>query len=158
MLIRKIKDIFENAVASGSDSPHRLTIAFCLGMYVAFSPFPGFHMLMLVSARWLWGLNFPVMFVAATLNNLWTMGPIYGADYFVGHWFVHTFLRINSTWTISLEKILGNASICLPSFFIGGNLLGIALAFACYIPMFKLFNTLWFKQNSKVADENYNQK
>lgn len=158
MLVRRIKSVFESAVAAGLESPRQLALAFCFGLYVAFSPFPGFHMLMLVATRWLLGLNFPVMFIAATLNNLWTMGPIYGADYAFGYWLLHTVFHFDSGWTFSFQQFFGGASICLPSFFIGGNLLGLAFAVACYPAMLKLFTTLWFKHNKKVSDENYSEE
>lgn len=137
----RLKESFSNAMRSGK-SPRALALAFCVGIYVAFSPFPMAHMLMMVIFSWLLGLNFPIMFIAASINNPWTMIPFYSIDYAFGFWFVHNLLGFEPTWVISLVKIFGCGKICLWSFLIGGNVLGIAAGLICYPVVYYFFKKI----------------
>lgn len=137
----KIKKIFTNAIRSGSSS-EKLTLSFCVGLYIAFAPFPGVHTVMMFAATWMFGLNFPIVFLATSVNNPWTMIPFYSLDYFFGHWLVHNIMGWNPTMVISIAKVFGLGNICLWSFLIGGNILGILVAFLFY-PLVKfIFNRL----------------
>lgn len=64
------------------------------------------------------------------------MVPFYSGGYFFGYWFVHNICHIDPKWTISLAKVFGSGSICLWSFLLGGNILGLLSAFSSY-PLFK---------------------
>jgi len=139
--IQKAKKIFYNAVKSNS-SPHKLALSFSIGLFIAFSPFPGGHTVMMFAAKWLFGLNFPILFFATSFNNPWTMIPFYAFDYSFGYWFVHSFLSWDPSWVISFEKIFGSGSVCLWSFLIGGNLLGIIAAVLSYPIMARCFQVL----------------
>ena len=77
-------------------STKKLTLAFCLGVYIAFSPFPGFHTAMVLVFSWLFGLNMAIVFASSCLvNNPWTMVPVYVADYVFGNWLCCRFLGTN---------------------------------------------------------------
>jgi uncharacterized protein (DUF2062 family) len=142
----KIKNAFKNALTSGS-SPHELALAFAVGIYVAFFPLPATHTVIIFLIYWLTGLNFPILFITASINNPWTAVPFYSMDYFFGYWVVHDLLGLSPAWSISLEKLLGSGKICLWSFIIGGNLLGVSLALFFYPVMYRVFKKL-AKQNS----------
>jgi len=123
-------------------SPQKLARAFCLGVYIAFSPFPGFHTAMVFALSWVFGLNVAVVLASSYLiNNPWTMIPVYMADYIFGNWLCCTLLGtnmidFNPVWMNSLAQWLciktGIAHVSLASFLIGGNLLGIGLAVLLY--------------------------
>jgi len=130
-LTKKISDGLKNAVTAGS-SPQQLTYSFCIGLYIAFSPFPGAHTIMMFLSKYLFGLHLPTLFFATNLNNPWTMIPFYTFDYVVGYWITHSLIGLNPTWTISLAKLFGSGNICLWSFFVGGNLLGLLAAIIAY--------------------------
>jgi uncharacterized protein (DUF2062 family) len=134
---RKLKNILIKAIQSGS-SPEQLTRSFCIGVYIAFSPFPGLHALILLAAKWIFNLNLPVLFFTVSVNNPWTMVPFYSFDYFFGYWLVHNMCGLTPIWCVSLTKIFGAGQVCIWSFLVGGNIAGILFAFVSY-PFAKVF-------------------
>ena len=147
----KVIQIFTKAMKSGS-TPEKLTLSFCVGIFIAFSPFPGVHTVMMFAAKWLFGLNLPVLFFATSFNNPYTMVPFYLFDYFFGYWFFNNVLGWHSNLVISVETLfawypkivtaltsaIGSGEICLWSFFIGGNILGLFFALLAY-PFLRIF-------------------
>jgi len=133
----------------------RLALSFSMGVYIAFSPFPGFHTAMVFALSWLLSLNLGVVFASSCLiNNPWTMIPVYCADYFFGNWLCWTcmgnnMISYNPWWMDSLvvwlSQTIGIAHISLASFLIGGNLLAIGFALVLYPIMRYIF--------SKLSDE-----
>lgn len=117
-------------------SAHRLALSASVGLYIACSPFPGLHTVMMVFFKWLLDLHFPLLFFTTSINNPWTMIPFYSGSYVFGYWLLHIVLNVHPRWTVSLAKILGSGRICLWSFLIGGNVLGLISAFVSY-PLFK---------------------
>jgi len=140
-VLGKIKNVFYKAVKSNR-SPAKLALSFSIGLFIAFSPFPGGHTLIMLAANWFFELNFPILFFATSFNNPWTMVPFYAFDYSFGYWFIHSFFDWNPSWVISLEKIFGSGKICLWSFFVGGHVLGIMAAVGSYPIMFLIFQSL----------------
>lgn len=59
------------------DPPHRLSLAFALGIFLAFSPWIGLHILSAVLFAWLFRLNKVVVLTASFVNNPWTIVPMY---------------------------------------------------------------------------------
>ena len=129
--LEKIKKLFRDALTSGW-SVNKLTQSFCIGVFIAFFPIPGSHTVIMLASKWLFRLNFPVLFFSTSFNNPWTMIPFFSFDYVFGYWFVHKFLGWDPGWAISLEKLFGSGNVCIWSFFIGGNILGILFALICY--------------------------
>jgi len=138
---KKIKDLFKKEINNGS-SPEKLALSFSMGLFIAWSPFPGAHTIMMLITRWIFKLNFPILFISTSINNPWTMAFFFPFGYFFGYWFVHTFLGWNPAWTISLAKIFGSGKICLWSFFIGGNLIGVVSALVFYPLMYVIFKKI----------------
>ncbi len=154
--IAKIKELFRKGLNSNND-PKTLAFSFCLGIYIAFSPFPGAHTIMMVLAKFLFRINFPILFIATSFNNPWTMIPFFSFDYFFGYWFTHSILGLTPGWVISLEKIFGSGSICVWSFIIGGNVLGIFAGIASY-PFAKIFFTNLALKRQKHSSSNELEK
>lgn len=136
--IKNIKAFLKQELGSGA-CPRQLALSFCVGLYIACSPFIGVHTLIMLACWWLFGLNLPILFVATSLNNPWTMIPFFTGEYIFGYWFLHDFLHITPSWTISFAKIFGSGSVCLWSFFIGCNILGIVLALVAYPVIYRVF-------------------
>jgi len=60
------------------DSPHKLALAFALGIFVAFTPTIGFHMITCLALAWVFRLSKLVIITASFVNNPWTIVPLYG--------------------------------------------------------------------------------
>ena len=140
-MLEKLKKIFFN-LFSHKHSPHKLALACAWGVYIAFSPYPGGHTLLIIGVSYLFKLHFPLVFAVANINNPWTMIPCYMLDYKVGVWIVENYLKYNPGWTISLEKIFESGKIDLWSFFVGGNVVGIVGAVATYFAM-RCYDLYW---------------
>lgn len=140
-MLKRIKNFF-TSLFDKDQSPERIAASFCIGNYIAFSPFFGLHGVMVIIFSWLLSLNFGIMFAAAYgINNLWTAIPIYTADYLFGHWLVHSVLNLPAesltpVWLDSVSTTFasytGLAKPCMVSFLIGGNLLGIITSIILY--------------------------
>lgn len=141
MWVKKLKNIIQNALNSGW-SEQKLSLSFCVGLYIAFSPFPGGHTIMMIVANYFLKLNFPLLFIITSINNPWTMIPFFSLDYVFGYWLIHSLLGIHPTWSIALADIFGGGTICLWSFLIGGNILGIASALIAYPAVSYFFKKL----------------
>ncbi len=58
------------------ESPHRIGLAFALGVFVGISPFLGLHYIGALLLAWLFRLNKLVAVVGVSVNNPWTIVPI----------------------------------------------------------------------------------
>ncbi len=150
MWLKKLKSIVEKALTSGT-SPQKLSLSLCIGLYIAFSPFPGVHAIMMIAANYILKLNFPLLFVITSINNPWTMIPLYTLDYIFGHWLVHSLLGLQPSFTISLFNIFGGGNICLWSFLVGGNILGLSAAIIAYPIVNSLFKKLVHLKQTQIS-------
>ena len=66
------------------ESPRRTAFAFALGVFIAFCPAYGFHMILVGLLTWLFELNFVALLAGALINNPWTIVPILGMTYWSG--------------------------------------------------------------------------
>ena len=69
----RIRSIFQL-----NDTPHRLALAFAVGVFIAFSPTFGLHVLSCLIVAWLFRLSKLVLITATFVNNPWTIVPLYG--------------------------------------------------------------------------------
>lgn len=60
------------------ESPHRVALAFAMGIFLGISPFLGFHYAGAILAAWLFRLNKLVAIIGVSVNNPWTIVPISG--------------------------------------------------------------------------------
>jgi len=148
MVVKRIKKYLTSFFAY-ERCPHRLSLAFAVAVYVSFSPFLGLHTLMLLASGWFLRLNIPlVLAIGYGINNPLTMVPIMMSGYWTGHWFLHSWLKIQVTttnpWWIEwcnqmLHTHVGIEQISFWAFMVGANLLGFLLALICYPIMKSLF-------------------
>jgi uncharacterized protein len=133
-------------------SPHMLALSFCMGNYIAFSPFLGLHTAMIFVFSWLFGLNLAVTFASSYfINNPITMIPLYSADYMVGYWLFYRVLQwdmmaYNPSWVTTMNRIseshIGISLPCFWSFFVGGNVLGVVSSVLLYPVMKHIFSKM----------------
>ena len=60
-----------------NEPPHRLSLAFALGIFISFSPWLGLHIISAIFLAWLFRLNKVVVLTASFVNNPWTIVPMY---------------------------------------------------------------------------------
>lgn len=149
---KKLKALLHKALHDGW-SDQQLALSCAVGLYVAFSPFPGAHTVLMLLLKWLMRLNFPVLFLATSVNNPWTMIPLYSLDYVFGYWIVHHVCGFGALWSFSYERIFGSASICIWSFLIGGNVLGIMVGGVGYFIARSLLRR--FRMSKNIAKDCY---
>ena len=66
------------------DPPHRLALAFSAGVFIAFSPWLGLHIVSAFALSWLFRLNKVVVVTASLVNNPWTIVPMYAFCLWLG--------------------------------------------------------------------------
>jgi len=125
---------------------HKFALSFCIGVYIAFSPFIGLHTVMVFLFSWFFTLNTAIMFaVSLSINNPWTMIPVYGVGYVVGEW-LFKLVGIDSVYwnpwwyNLLLKTSHYYANISLWPFLIGGNLLGLGIGSLLYPLMRHVFS------------------
>ena len=133
-------------------SPRMLALSFCVGVYIAFSPYLFMHTAMVFVFAWVFSLHLPAVFAAAYLvNNPWTLVPIYTSDYFVGEFLLRTVcgfdtLQLNPAWMTFINKPIahytGISGISFWSFMLGGNLLGLLAGVMLYPVLKRIFATM----------------
>lgn len=69
--IDKFRGIFQV-----KDSPHRIALAFALGVFMGISPFLGLHYIGAIMLAWLFRLNKLVTIIGVSVNNPWTIVPL----------------------------------------------------------------------------------
>lgn len=164
-VIKRMKRIkkFVLALFKYETSAKKLALACSIALYIAFSPFIGFHTMMLIVSGWLFNLNIPLLLlVGYTINNPLTMVPIYLSGYVCGYWILHTFLHLNVVvynpwWMHSLNDFLyttvGIPKISFWAFLIGGNIVGIFLALLSYPLLYRFFKKSADKQIDFIKDK-----
>ncbi|HZW61358.1 MAG TPA: DUF2062 domain-containing protein [Candidatus Babeliales bacterium] len=147
-LSHKIRQFLISLVLKERSST-KLAFSFCIGVYIAFSPFVGFHTLGTILAIWALNLNAAVTFAASCLiHNPWTTIPVYGIDYIFGDWLLTDVfgldaVSMNPAWMSfindPLQTYLGLSNVSFWSFMVGGNVLGLFFSIGLYPFMKNLF-------------------
>jgi uncharacterized protein len=66
------------------DTPERISLAFALGVLLAFSPLLGLHTFLGFILSLMFGLNRFALLLGVFVNNPWTLVPIYAAGTYLG--------------------------------------------------------------------------
>jgi uncharacterized protein (DUF2062 family) len=64
------------SIFSIKETPHRISLAFAMGVFMGISPFLGLHYILAFCLAWLFRLNKLVAIVGVSVNNPWTIVPI----------------------------------------------------------------------------------
>jgi uncharacterized protein (DUF2062 family) len=142
-----------NALFLLEDSPHRIALAFAIGIWIAFSPLLGIHTGLALGIAFLFRLSRAAMLLGAYVNNPWTIAPMYTAGTLLGSWLLGVsptgiseiawdregddFYR--SLWQ-GLQPYIG-------PYFLGNTVLGVLAA----IPAYFLLRALLLRRRATVA-------
>lgn len=161
MIKQRLKALLSR-LAEKQNCPKKLSRSFCMGTYIAFSPFVGLHTVMIFALSWALGLECAAVFAAAWLiNNPWTMLPIYALGYNTGEFILGTVCGLdtalyNPCWmqpvTTRLGALLGLSNLSFWSFIVGGNILGLCIACLLYPVIKRFFEQLVRENNMKQKD------
>ena len=110
----KIKEIFTPAVAfikfrilHVDDSPHRIAFGVAIGLFLAFQPPLGFHMIAAVVLAYILSANKFVALTCIWANNPFTLVLIYYPNYVIGRavlGFFHTNARLEPSQVTTLVE------------------------------------------------------
>ena len=136
------------------DSPHRIAMAFSLGVFIAFSPFIGLHLISAVFLAWVLRLNTVAVLLGTMLNNPWTFGPIFGASLWAGITIYgrNTVLHPIQWQALTMENVIPQLEPYLMPFLLGASLLGMVgsmIAYPCAYYFVKEFRYLRHRGEEK---------
>lgn len=124
------------------DTPHRIALAFGIGVFIAFFPIWGVHTAMALGIAFLFRLSRAATLIGAYLNNPWTMAPMYTAGTLLGcgilgvspHGLAGIEWRYSSLRGVLLEAL----KPYLWPFVLGNTLLGVVSAVVAYVVLREL--------------------
>lgn len=127
--IDKFRSIFEVR-----ESPHRIALAFSMGALMGNSPFLGLHYISALFFAWLFRLNKLVAAVGVTINNPWTIVPIYTFSIWVGAKVLGTKEILPEVdWQhLTVAHLFNELSPILMPFLVGSSLVSLTIAIISY--------------------------
>lgn len=145
IMIRKRLSHLKSLIIADIHHPLLLARSVALGIYIAFSPFIGFHTVLVFLLGWLFSLSIPIIFaVSLLLHNPWTMFFVYAAGYSTGELFC-SFFNIKSNFLEYYLQFVGRyvpffdpSSDVILKILIGCNVLGVVIAVIVY-PLIKYY-------------------
>lgn len=114
------------------DTPHRVALAFGIGIWIAFFPIWGIHTAMALAIAFLFRLSRAAMILGAYVNNPWTVAPLYTAGTVLGCWLLRVPVEgsFDLDWSLKgavfLEALLRTLRPYLWPFVVGNTLVGVA--------------------------------
>lgn len=135
------------------DTPHRIALAFAIGVLMGISPLIGIHYIGAFFLAWIFRLNKLVAFIGASVNNPWTVVPISSFSVWVGakliglkqvlpdvDWGGITLTGIikNFTDMNNFKNMIEELMPFLIAFFVGSMVICIIAAIASYFIIHKL--------------------
>jgi uncharacterized protein (DUF2062 family) len=117
-----------------NETPHRIAIAFAIGIFIGMSPLLGVHTILGLAVAWQFKLNKFVTLIGVYVTNPWTIVPIYTFGTWLGARLMglgHIIPDINWSKTTFLGFIEQFRHLVLP-FIVGSTVLGTIAAIAGY--------------------------
>jgi len=81
--VSRLRALFR-ALLQTEETPHRVALAFGIGVFIAFFPILGIHTGLALVIAMLFRLSKVAILAGAWVNNPWTLGPMYLAGTLVG--------------------------------------------------------------------------
>jgi len=116
------------------DTPHRIALAFAIGVFIAMSALLGLHTILGLAIAHLLRLSKRVMLVGVYVNNPWTLVPISTFCVWIGMICTGTGAAVPVIdWeNLSLKSLLNDCSHLIMPFVAGTTIVGIVSAVAGY--------------------------
>jgi hypothetical protein len=123
------------------DSPHRLSLAFSVGVFVGMSPLLGLHTILGIGLAWVLKLNKFATLIGVYVTNPWTIIPIYTFSTWIGAKClgVHDILPAVDWGNLSFRVLVNEFSPLLMPFIVGTTLVGLCSAFLAYAIVLTVF-------------------
>jgi uncharacterized protein (DUF2062 family) len=142
-LLRKFLDL--------NDSPERIAMAFAIGVFIAFSPLLGTHLILVFLLILIFRLNKVAILTGALINNPWTIIPMYTAGTFLGFFLLGKPLSSVPAFSLSdfssFNVFFSKFKIILFPYLLGCTILGLFAAILGYFLIKKVFS----KKSAKKA-------
>lgn len=113
------------------DTPHRIALAFGIGIWIAFFPIWGIHTAMALLIAFAFRLSRAAMVLGAYVNNPWTVAPLYTAGTILGCWLLRVPVQgfEDLDWTLKgrafLEALVQTLRPYLWPFVVGNTIVGL---------------------------------
>lgn len=116
------------------DPPHKLAFAFSLGIFIAFSPWIGLHIISCIFFAWLFRVSKFVVLTASFVNNPWTIVPLYAFCIWAGLTMTGAHGSVpDIAWSeLTFTNAYGVLQPYLWSFVVGTLVVGAIAAFISY--------------------------
>jgi uncharacterized protein (DUF2062 family) len=121
-----------------NDPPHKLALAFAIGVFVAFSPWIGLHIISCLFFAWIFRVSKFVVLTATFVNNPWTMVPIYAFNLWFGVYITGGSIAVPAiNWSeIGFRELFTVLKPFLRPFIIGSLVVGTAVGVISYLLFF----------------------
>jgi uncharacterized protein (DUF2062 family) len=124
------------------DTPHRIALAFGIGIWIAFCPLFGIHTLMALAIAFACRLSRAALLIGAYVNNPWTLAPMYMAGTALGC----AMLGVSTEGLATIEfdrhgwdfyqHLLAHLRPYLWPFVLGNSVLGVAGGLVGYLALY----------------------
>jgi hypothetical protein len=135
------------------DSPHRIALAFGVGVWIAFFPIVGIHTVLALGIAFAFRLSRAAILVGAYVNNPWTLAPLYLAGTVLGCALlgVSTDGLAGIDWSLHGRAFYANLILHLKPylwpFVLGNTLLGVVGGVVAYV----VLRTILDRRASRAA-------
>ncbi len=155
--LKHLKEGFEH-ILKLDDPPHKVALGFSIGIFSAFTPFLGFHLIMAIFFAWLLRTRVRVAALGTLACNPWTMPFIYGGNLVVGNKLVNNDSPVTLNYILSfandlrealfvfdmeaLKSLFYDFLIIAKPFVIGTLALGSLFSFISYLIVFLILRNI----------------
>ena len=121
------------------DTPHRVALAFGIGVWIAFFPILGMHTGLALAIAIVFRLSRSAILIGAYINNPWTLAPLYTAGTVLGCLLmgVSTEGLRRFDWNLShgafFRTLLESLQPYLMPFLLGNTMLGVICGAISYV-------------------------
>ena len=122
------------------DTPHRISLAVALGVFIGMSPLIGIHTVLGILVAWIFKLNKLATIVGVYVTNPWTIVPIYTFSTWVGAKCLGMGRILPEIdWNrVTFSQLLNDFGHLLLPFLVGSFLIGAVSSVLSYLIVFRI--------------------